>query len=360
MGLEPSFSHFTPAGSSAGNGVSPPEREAPAATAGPARRWPLTVAASFILHGAIAAVLVAAPMAWYAAPADQAENEGTDQVGMMVAGNADSDQLMAGEATQVTLIPIVETRPVETAQAEPVNAEPVNAEPVPTEPVNPEPAAEAVEQAQAEEAPATETVEPDRPTAESPAPEEVLAAEVPAAETVTTPQTVAVLPQPRPARQPRQEKKAQPTGQPVQEQAKRPAAKNATAGSGGASESDSKRGISDGASEGKVALASHGGAKSGIGNAAVSNYPGKVAAKLRRVARNISSAAKASAVNNAQVSFVVGAGGDVRSVRLVKSSGSAGLDDAAVSIIRRAAPFPPIPAQAGREHWAFTLPIGPF
>jgi protein TonB len=60
------------------------------------------------------------------------------------------------------------------------------------------------------------------------------------------------------------------------------------------------------------------------------------------------------------VSFVVRSDGDVSSVRLVRSSGSPDLDKTAVAIIRRAAPFPPIPPEADRATWAFTLPIGPF
>ena len=32
--------------------------------------------------------------------------------------------------------------------------------------------------------------------------------------------------------------------------------------------------------------------------------------------------------------------------------------NAALAIVRRAAPFPPIPPEAGRKNWAFTLPLG--
>src|SRR5690606_11577131 len=99
---------------------------------------------------------------------------------------------------------------------------------------------------------------------------------------------------------------------------------------------------------------------SAIGNAAVSNYPGKVAAKLRRVSRSLSRSAQRGARKNAQVSFVVTSSGGVDSLRLVTSSGSPELDKAALAIIRRAAPFPPIPPEAQRSSWAFALPIGPF
>lgn len=397
MGLEPSFSRNAPAWPFAAAGPLPLERVDPAPVIPPGalktslrdlleqgsiagidpelsgvsgempadpqrtatrpRKWPVAIAASFTLHAAVAMALLAAPVAWYAKPSEQAEIEGADQAGLMVVGNADSDQLTAGDVTQVTLVPMVEARPIETIEAEAVPTA-ISAEPV--------------EQVAAE-TPVTERTEPEKPSAARSEPEILTAMPQPTepddmavaveparaepteetAETVPeTPQVVAVLPQarPEPARKPVREK-------PVE---KKPERAKAKAGAGGANQADSKRGVANGSAEGKTAIASSGGARVGIGNAAVSNYPGKIAAKLRRVARTISREAQSSALNNAQVSFVVGAGGDVRTVRLVKSSGSPSLDDAALSIIRRAAPFPPIPAEAGRDNWAFTLPIGPF
>ncbi|MBN9252357.1 MAG: TonB family protein, partial [Mesorhizobium sp.] len=58
------------------------------------------------------------------------------------------------------------------------------------------------------------------------------------------------------------------------------------------------------------------------------------------------------------VTFVVNAGGGVGGVSVVRSSGSPELDQAAIAMVRRAAPFPPIPPEAGRSSWAFTLPLG--
>lgn len=354
---------------------SEPSSDAPRFPAGHAAKWPAAVIASCVLHATVALAFLALPMAWPARE-DPTKIEGADQAGLMVIGNAGSDQAMAGDVTQVTLVPVVDPKPIETIQAEPV---PVEApEPVTQAPQPPD----AVEKAEPIPADRTAQVNPEPEIlaaapelADSvdnivllpanPAPVEV--AETPATQTaetatpeaIPTPQVVAILPEARPAKPIKREEKAQPAEK-AEQAPKKPARKKATAGSGGAHDTDARRGVATGRTEGEMAIASSGGALDGIGNAAVSNYPGKVAAKLRHVTRTLSRSAQASARNNAQVSFVVGAAGDVRSVQLVKSSGSPGLDETALAIIQRAAPFPPIPAQAARESWAFTLPIGPF
>ncbi|MHA6684274.1 energy transducer TonB family protein [Mesorhizobium sp. A556] len=366
----------------------------PARSVNHAKRWPIAVVASCVLHAAVAMVLLTTPQ-WWPSQDDPTQIEGADQTGMMVAGNADADQAMAGDVTQVTLVPMVNAKPVEIVEAKAVVTDE---------------AAQPVEQA-AEQAPATEVLEPvtdlapapseiervqpetpDPAAATTPAPE-ILAAASPqpdsdnvvqqavqaesvepvqeapppqvtqpvTEEEIKTPEIVEAIPEPRPVRR---EKPAE-TPKPVEKQAKKAPAKpkpsKPKAGSGGANQADSKRGVASGQIDGETAIASKGGARSSsAGNAAVSNYPGKVAAKLRRASRSLSRTDKAKASNNAQVSFVVSAQGGVGAVRLVRSSGSPGLDETALAIIRRAAPFPPIPAEAGRSSWAFTLPIGPF
>lgn len=378
----------------------PPKDEARAAApsrpAAEARKWPTAVVASCVLHAAVAMVLLSAPLAWRT-PEDPTQVEGADQAGMMLAGNANEDQAMAGDVTKVTLVPMAEPKPIETVEAQPVTTEesiqPVEqaaTEPPPAETLEPvkeaAPAPVAVEQVQPEEpdpanpAPEILAVVPPQPEASENAvqqavradpvePVEETKAAVPQVteavpdETIETPQVVDAVPTPRPVEQKTPAVKPKPVRQAKEEPKEAPAKpvhRKTSVGSGGASQADAKRGVADGKTEGDTTIASKGGAKSSAGNAAVSNYPGKVAARLRRVARTLSRAAQASASSNAQVSFVVGAGGDVRSIRLVKSSGSPGLDEAALSIIKRAAPFPPIPPQAERASWAFTLPIGPF
>ena len=327
------------------------------------RKWPAAIVVSCVLHATVALAFLAAPMP-SPSPDDLAEIQGSNQTGLMVVGNADSDQAAAGDVTQITLVPIVEARPIETVEAEPVSADnaaqPV--EPVietPQAQVNPQPEILA---AAAELPDSVENFVP--PPAGIDLAEPVDVAEPAEPEVVSTPQVVELVPEARPLepaveQKPKPRKKATPAKR-AEQALEAPTRKKAGAGSGGADAADAKRGAANGKTEGELAIASSGGALPGVGNAAVSNYPGKVAAKLRRVSRNISKAAQASARGNAQVSFVVGAGGDVRSVQLVESSGSPGLDEAALSIIRRAAPFPPIPPQAARASWTFTLPIGPF
>ena len=77
------------------------------------------------------------------------------------------------------------------------------------------------------------------------------------------------------------------------------------------------------------------------GNAAASNYPGAVMRHLARVARPRSDARGA-----ALVQFAIATGGRLASVSVARSSGSTRLDRAALTVIRRAAPFPPPPQGA--------------
>lgn len=92
------------------------------------------------------------------------------------------------------------------------------------------------------------------------------------------------------------------------------------------------------------------------GNAAASNYPGKVAAKLRRALKYPKSAVSSSR-GETQVAFTVLSDGSATGIRVVSSSGSAVLDQAAMDAVKRASPFPPIPAEAGRKQWPFAVPV---
>lgn len=85
------------------------------------------------------------------------------------------------------------------------------------------------------------------------------------------------------------------------------------------------------------------------GNAAASNYPGLVNRKLSRVPRP-----RMGSRGTAVVNFSIAANGGLSGVSIVRSSGSARLDQAAVQLVRRAAPFPTPPAGAQRT---FTISI---
>ena len=85
------------------------------------------------------------------------------------------------------------------------------------------------------------------------------------------------------------------------------------------------------------------------GNAAVSNYPGLVNRHLARIRKP--SLNRRGVV---RVSFSIASSGGLAGVSVARSSGSPKLDQAAASMIRRAAPFPKPPAGARRS---FTISI---
>ncbi len=85
------------------------------------------------------------------------------------------------------------------------------------------------------------------------------------------------------------------------------------------------------------------------GNAAASNYPGKVMRHIARVPRP-----RASSRGAAVVRFSISERGGLSALRLTRSSGSSRLDRAAMTVLRRAAPFPRPPRGAKRS---FTIRI---
>jgi protein TonB len=360
-----------------------PSRTKPA---GHKRKWKAALLASCMFHAAIA-------LAFIAAPSDDVLLEGGEEAGLMLLGNAPDDQSAAGDTateadvTKVTIIPLLDAKPVETVEAEPVKtAEAVE----PVKEVTPEVAAQETVQPVAEDS--TEAAVPPEESAQlavaNPMPEVLTATTVPPESTENavapvveaaepeTPEVVQAVPEPRPERasaeaepkpvekqKPAEAKKPEPAKKAAKQQeskaaAKPPAKEKAAAGSGGKNQADSRRGVADGDAQGKTATANAGKRSSNAGNAAVSNYPGKVAAKLRRAVRSISRSARSKASRDVHVAFVVNAGGAVGGVSVVQSSGSSELDQAAIAMVRRAAPFPPIPPEAGRSNWAFTLPLG--
>lgn len=127
------------------------------------------------------------------------------------------------------------------------------------------------------------------------------------------------------------------------------------AGERGKAKQNATRGEVDGSADVKTAAV--GGQKKGnssaAGNAAVTNYPGKVRNKINRAKRRVSGGDRGSVV----VSFTVSAGGAASGIRVARSSGVAALDKAAIDSVQRAAPFAKIPEAAGKSSWAFNVPI---
>ena len=90
-------------------------------------------------------------------------------------------------------------------------------------------------------------------------------------------------------------------------------------------------------------------------SAAVDKYPGQILAELRRALRYPAAAGRVT--GEVLVDFTVSANGTASAIRISRSSGHAALDQAALDTVRRAAPFPAIPAGANRASWPFTVPL---
>ncbi|MFN3575430.1 MAG: TonB family protein [Tabrizicola sp.] len=85
-------------------------------------------------------------------------------------------------------------------------------------------------------------------------------------------------------------------------------------------------------------------ASAGNGKRAAANYGASVLKKIRKTKK-----AKAPAGGTVVVGFSISDSGGLASVRVLRSSGSAELDQVAADHIRRAAPFPPPPPGAERR-----------
>lgn len=138
---------------------------------------------------------------------------------------------------------------------------------------------------------------------------------------------------------------------------KKKARKKTGAGSGGKGKKNTRAGDSEGSKTAKknATRKSKGKKSSKSGNASVSNYKGKVRRKVKRSFHRPRGGAKSR--KDAVVRFVLSSSGSVRSVRLVRSSGSKKLDQAALSAVRRAAPFPKPPGNLRGGSLNFTLPF---
>lgn len=111
---------------------------------------------------------------------------------------------------------------------------------------------------------------------------------------------------------------------------------------------DSRRGAVGGEAQGE-AVSSGSGQTQAAGNAAASNYPGQVQRRIQRqrMPRGVGQ-------GTVRVSFTIAGNGGLAAIALAAPSGSGELDQAALRIIQRAAPFPPPPPGANRD---FVIPI---
>lgn len=333
--------------------------------------WTVAVALSAVIHGGAAV--------WFTSHSEDVQIAGGASVEVALLGNAPVDSVSAGHATTavqpvtaettpakpvtteaVRPAPVEPQRPAEImAAAKPVTEQAEQAKPVePQKTVEQPPAqpvpVEAVEAAEAEMLKPSE-VEP----VQAQEPEPVEAAKPAEAEPVEIPRS-APVPTPRPQRLAAVEKPQpapQPKPDPKPKEKKPPAPKPEAAGSGGKGGPDSRRGTADGQQAGRAEATGKTGPAREAGNAAVSNYPGQVVSRLRRNLRYPPAARRQHLRGEVRVSFTVSSSGSVSAIGLAASSGSPVLDQAALETVRRAAPFPPIPAGAGRSSWSFTVPL---
>ncbi|RWD94197.1 energy transducer TonB [Mesorhizobium sp.] len=306
--------------------IKPAEPLVQARQSGGDRRWTVAIIASGLLHGAAAAAFLLAPPGTFDAM-DAIQAEGTDQSGANVTGSALDDQ--SSGAVDVTLVP--DPQPVKRQAAQP--APPVEAQQPASEAPTPQLPPQAVKEA---------TSAPDILAATSPRRDDQ---SVPA-DSKTTPAT-----EPQRAETP----PAEPQQPPVPSATSSPPAASA-----GPSRTFESGGTADGDARDAPVIASKGKKQAAAGNALESRYSGEIQKKLARANRRVSKSIQAKARNNARVVFVVAADGSVSDLQLTESSGSAELDQFALTLVRKQAPFPPIPPETGRSSWVFKARIGPF
>lgn len=299
-------------------------------------KWAAAIGLSLLAHAGGAMLL---------APDEEKELAliaGGSTVEVSLMGNAFEDAVQAGDPSEV-VEPTEETpEELKPTEIEPTEEVVEAVEPVPTEPVAQEPSEMTPTEADvilpAEEMPASQVEEADVIASIAPV-ETVIPQERPDPEEVLKPEVEKVEPKKEPAKKKKVVRKK--------------------AGEGGAQAKSQKKGKTDGV-ENATAAAATGesrGASREIGNAAVSNYPGKVRRKLTRAIRYPAEARRQGLRGVAHVSFTVTSGGGVARVGITKSAGSPVLDQAALETVRRAAPFPAIPAGAGRDRWEFNIPV---
>jgi protein TonB len=275
-------------------------------------KWTVAIAASCLVHGAVAAALLVSPSA-KSDLQDPTQAQGSDRSGANVAGSALNPEQ---QAINVALVP--PPRP-------------------PAKPMPPTEAAPPVEAAKTRNEPKKPAIDPD-----------ILVADAPRNDSDSvTPDTKS--PEPTPAQQ--QESASHP---PTPAQPPVPAARPAIANPPAAE----KSGAADGQTRSEPAI-SKGKRQNEAGTKAEDNYRSDVIRKLGRVYRAVPPSLQAAARSNTVVTFVIGRRGTIDELRVVESSGSETFDQIVLGFVRKAAPFPPIPAKVGNR-LEFTGAIGPF
>lgn len=182
--------------------------------------------------------------------------------------------------------------------------------------------------------PVAEALDPVVPAAQAP---------VPAPEPLTALPDPAPPPQATPAAKPKPAQKAA-------EAPRKTAAAPQKAQARGNADHDARRGAAQGSEtgHGTQAQGTAGGGGSGAA-ASPARYAAAVIRKIRAVPQH-----RGSGRGTALVGFEIAPGGGLARVTILRSSGSAPLDAAALDHIRRAAPFPPPPETPARFSFEFS------
>ncbi|MGC0222804.1 energy transducer TonB family protein [Pseudooceanicola nitratireducens] len=239
------------------------------------------------------------------------------------------------------------TPPVETPVETPVDTQPLTAQ-IPQTPDGMIPLAPQPELIEAQPEPLPEVLPDVTELAEAPPPEP-LPAETPEVTEVLEAEAEPTLAESskRPMlRDPRLETPVRPDPKP----APKPKPKVAQKQGNKQQKIEATAGASDGKATAQATTKGQGGGKTReAGNARASNYPGQVYRKLSRVRKP-----KVRGRGSVTVRFSVTGSGGLGGLSVARSSGSAEIDQAALSMVRRAAPFPNPPSGAQRD---FRIPI---
>ncbi|OCP02353.1 MULTISPECIES: energy transducer TonB [unclassified Ensifer] len=259
--------------------------------------------------------------------------EGGENVEVALLGDAFEETLQAGAPSNV----------VEPTEDVPEEVQPAEIEPVEDVAPTQEIAAEETQDLTATEADVILPAE-EMPTLQ--VAEAVVTASVAPVETV--------VPEVKPE-EPKKEKVEKP--EPKKEPVKKKKVTRKKAGDQGEQAQNQVKGKLDGEEKGNSANATGKSQSSQVGNANMSNYDGKVRAKINRRYKIPSEARRQGISGTTTVSFTVTADGAVSRVRVAGSSGHPVLDSAALEAVQRAAPFPPFPNGSGMNSKSYALPV---
>ncbi|ENN89839.1 TonB family protein [Rhizobium freirei PRF 81] len=324
------------------------------AASGGGKRLVFSSLGSCLFHALVVALLL---LTFIATP-EEAKEEAGDSVSVVMIGNSDADQIAAGDENQQPEQQQVTAEAVQAQTVQPVEVTPEQARPQAPQPDVVQP--HAVEAQPVQTAEAVQPIEQAPPETIVPEQPQILATQAPADTTVIQPvETQIAEIQPT---QPQREvatpvAKPKPIEKP--KDIKKPVAKivKAKSGSKGEGREDARRGSVDGTevdrSDNNNSVVNA--RRTGSGDAVMANYKGKVEARVRRFVGRVPSKYKTGLT--VAMSLTIGAGGELRSLSLVRSSGNPELDQAVMDLIRQAAPFPPLPPEWGRSAWPATQAV---